>query len=92
MPFGAALIQGHTRPRRSHLTTPQPHQSPGGVFRCVIRGVVLYSRGSLVLRGWLLDVLHGQAQATTLVDTGEQYGHTLAFLQHIRYLFDPLVA
>ena len=42
--------------------------------------------------GWLLDILHGQAQATTLVDTGEQYGHTLALLQHIRYLFDPLVA
>ena len=42
--------------------------------------------------GWLLDVLHGQAQATTLIDTSKQYGHTLAFLQHIRYLFDPLVA
>lgn len=42
--------------------------------------------------GWLLNVLHGQAQAAALVDTGEQYGHTLALLQHIRYLFDPLVA
>ena len=42
--------------------------------------------------GWLLDILHGQAQAAALIDTGEQYGHTLALLQHIRYLFDPLVA
>lgn len=80
-----------TEPPLGHdARTLQRHNPTSHLVGFIMWRVALcYVQRSL---GWLLNVLHGQAQAATLVDTGEQYGHTLAFLQHIRYLFDPLVA
>lgn len=75
---------------KHHARTLQRHNPTSHLVGFIMWRVALcYVQRSL---GWLLDILHGQAQAAALINTGEQYGHTLALLQHIRYLFDPLVA
>ena len=85
------MAQPSHRAAIRHLArTLQRHNPTSHLVGFIMWRVALcYVQRSL---GWLLDVLHGQAQAAALVDTGEQYGHTLALLQHIRYLFDPFVA